>query len=187
MRTLTLAALSLLTACTSGPTLQNDDALGAEKLEVAMDESGRPTEIEYHVHPDAVPAAVHEAMEALHPGGAVTAAEKEFEGSRLFWELAKEIDGFKVEAMFYPDGRLYSQEVEVPASSVPEVVKSAVADADFGAVRAWEEIHDGDQQLVEYHAKTTSDGRNYKLLVGADGELLGVFREIEAEIEVPVE
>jgi len=179
--------LFLLTACASGPALHNEDGREAERLEIAMDSMGHPREIEYHIQPEAVPAAVHAAMETLHPGGRMTTAEKEYLGVDLYWELAKEIDGFAVEAMFRPDGTLHSQEVEVAASTVPESVKSAVARAGYGDVRVWEEIHDGMQQLVEYHAKTTRDGRNYKLLVGVDGQLLSVYREIEAEIEIPVE
>ena len=187
MRTKYLALLPLLAGCASGPTLHTDDALAAEKLEVALDSNGMPTEIEYHVNPAAVPEAVHAAMNALHPGGAATGAEKEYEGDDLYWELSKDVGGFKIEAMFAPDGTLHSEEVEVPASKVPEAVRATVTGACYGAVRAWEEIHDGDQTLVEYHAKTSKDGRNYKLLVGTGGDLLAVYREIESEIEVPVE
>ena len=187
MKTIPIAGLLLLTACATGPSFQNADALDAERLEVAMDAKGNATEIEYHVRPEAVPAAVHEAMEALHPGGQATGAEKEYEGSTLYWELCKEVDGYSVEAMFTPDGTLHAEEVEVPASVVPQGVRKMVAGAGYGDVRAWERVHDGDQELVEYHVKTTRDDRNYKLIVSTEAELLAVFREIEAEIEVPVE
>ena len=175
-------------ACKTYTEWHADEGLGAEGIEVQVDSKGRPLEIEYHVKPQAVPASVREAMDALHPGGEAVGAEKEYVGSDLFWELTKDIEGREVEAMFHPDGRLHSEEVEVEGSSVPDAVKAAVAARMDGEVTKWEEIRNGDRELVEYHAKLkASNGMKYKLLVTTHGEVFGVYREVPAEIEVPVD
>jgi hypothetical protein len=182
-----VACSPLFVGCAAQAEWRTSEALDAEKIEVQVDSEGRPLEVEHHVDPRSVPAPVREAMDALYPGGRAVGAEKEYVGSSLFWELTKEIDGREVEAMFLPDGTLHAEEVEVSAGSVPDAVKAAVAEHMSGELTKWEEIRDGDRQLVEYHAKLTSNGRSYKLLVAPGGEVLGVFREIPAEIEVPVE
>lgn len=189
-RTTTFALIScacLGAACVSGGHWSQADALGAEKIEMQVDREGRPVEIEYHITPDQAPAAVRAAMDKLHPGGRAVAGEKETVDGTLYWELSKEVDGLDVEAMFLPDGTLHSEEVEVRAASVPAAVRAA-ATARFGAeLGTWEEIRDGDRKLVEYHAKGTKGGKNYKLRLGLDGAFLGMVREVPAEIEVPVD
>jgi hypothetical protein len=92
-----------------------------------------------------------------------------------------------VEAMFLPDGTLHSQEIEVPADAVPDVVKTAALGAfTGGTVNAWEEIRDGSRLLVEYHVKIAADGKNYKIAVSLDGKVTARHREVVAEIEVPL-
>lgn len=184
----TLLALSALLApaCVTAPGWSNQDALNAESVEVQVDENARPTEIEFHVSPDEVPANVMDAMNALWPGGKAVAAEKEFIGSTLYWEVTKEVEGREVEAMFQQNGTLHSEEIEVPAESVPDAVQAAVRARMKGQVTKWEEIHDADRNLVEYHAKLSANGKKYKVLVSTDGNVLGVVREVPAEIEVPV-
>jgi hypothetical protein len=56
-----------------------------------------------------------------------------------------------------------------------------------GNVDKYEEIRDAERELVEYHVKLTAEGKRYKLRVSPGGEVLGVAREVPAEIEVPVE
>ena len=177
----------VLVSCASQTEWRTEDALAADKVEVQVDGDGRALEIEYHVSPDVVPAAVHTAMDTLHPGGQAIGGEKEFIGSQLFWELSKVIDGREVEAMFHPDGTLRSEEAEVAVEDVPDEVRAAVAARLAGTVRKWETVRDSDRALIEYHAKVDSDGRQYKLVVSTDGEILRVVRELLAEIEVPVE
>lgn len=184
-----VAALSLITmaaACRSAVGWDNREALASESIEVQLDEDARPLEVEYHVSPERVPASVRAAMDELHAGGQIVAAEKEYVGSDLYWELTKEIDGREVEAMFRPDGTLHSEEVEVSAGDVPQVVQESVRARMAGTVTKWEEIRDGQRNLVEYHAKVAKDGAKYKVIVTTDGAVIGVLREIPAEIEVPV-
>ena len=185
-RTAVAICLPLLGACASDAAWRSEDALLAELVEMQVDGSGNTVEIEYHVAISMVPAEVRAAMDALHPGGRTTGAEKEYQGSELYWEITKQVGGRSVEAMFRPDGTVHSQEIEVPATAVPEEVKRSVASMVRGQVTKWEEIRDEDGELVEYHAKVSSDGMKYKASVSADGEALGVVREIPAEIEVPV-
>ena len=186
-RRLALVLLLPLASCASGAAWHLEDGLAAERIEMQVEACGKPREIEYHVRPESVPGEVRAAMDRLHPGGEATAAEREYEGSTLYWEITKEIDGLEVEAMFLPDGTLHSEELEVAASAVPEAVRAAVAGAPWGEPDAWEEIRDGERRLVEYHVKTSREGKRYKLLLDPGGALRQVFREVPAEIEVPVE
>jgi hypothetical protein len=164
----------------------NEDALNAEWVEIQLDENARPLAVEFHVSPDEVPANIMDAMDALYPGGSAVAAEKEFVGSNFYWEVTKEIDGREVEAMFQQNGKLHSLEIEVPADSVPESVRAAVQTRIQGQINKWEEIRDENRILVEYHAKLTANGKKYKAMVSTDGNVLGLVREVPAEIEVPV-
>ena len=178
---------TLAGGCATGAHWSNADALSCDKLEVTMDAHGTPREIEYHIQPDQVPTVVPDAMDRLHPGGQVVAAEKEWDGKQLCWELSKEIGGFEVEAMFFPDGRLHSEEVQVAATSIPAAVRTTAEGHLGGQVNHWEEIRDGDRKLVEFHVKKTADGKDYKLRVSKAGVLLETYREVVAEIEVRVE
>ena len=188
LTTLTVLPACLATvACQSGRLLDTGDALAAESIELQVTAAGNMGEIEYHIDPMAVPAAVRTAMDELHPGGAYTAAEKEVNDGVLYYELSRTAGGMEVEAMFTPDGRLHSEEVEVAGTAVPEVVRTTAMDARSGAmVTKWEEIRDGDRRVFEYHVKMTSGGKNWKVMVAPSGTLLAIYREIPAEIEVPV-
>lgn len=158
----------------------------AEKIEMALGPAAQPLEVEYHLPAEAVPPAVHAAMEARHPGGTVLGAEKEVSGGRLYWELAKEIEGYKVEAMFRPDGTLYEEEIEIPEAQVPAAVRDATRAAwPDGRVKAWEVIRDARGAIVEYHVKLDSSGRAVKAIVAPGGTVRGARYEVPAEIEVP--
>ena len=184
---ISLAGLPMVVACASSAGWQTHDASTADLIEMSVDAHGIPLEVEFHMSPDAVPAVVRDAMDRLHPGGTATGAEKEFIAGGVYWEVTKSIDGRDFEAMFHPDGRLHSEELEVQADAVPAAVQSAVHASGRGEVTKWEEIRDADGALVEYHVKLASDGRKYKLRVSSSGEVLAVLREVPAEIEVPVQ
>ncbi len=170
-----------------GSDLSVENALQAVKIETTMDAQGRHAETEFHIRPDEVPEAVHKAMEAKHPGGKYIGAEKEYNNGQLYYELAKEIDGFEAEAMFLPDGTPHDSEVQVPVTKVPQGVQDSIQKGyPNGTVNAWEEIRDGKDVLVEYHVKLTDGDRNYKVAVSPAGKLTAAWREIPAEIEVPV-
>jgi hypothetical protein len=174
-----------LAACATPNAWNNDDALGAEKIEMVMNPDGKPGEIEFHIDPSEVPAAVRRAMEDLHPAGRYTGAEKEMEDGVLYYELTRTAGGMDIEAMFTPEGKLHSEEIQVPASKVPDAVKKAAAGAvDGGKVTSWEEIRDSERMVVEYHVKKTSGKKNWKIAITPTGEVLAVYREIVAEIEV---
>ncbi|MDJ0976796.1 MAG: hypothetical protein QNJ98_20240 [Planctomycetota bacterium] len=169
-----------------GTALDLDAARSATKLELSLDGAGRPDEIEYHIPPSEVPEAVRQAMDAVAPGPDV-GAEKEYNGGRLYYELSRMVDGFKIEAMFHPDGRLHEIEAEVDPSTVPQAAKDAVTATWPNATNhKWEVIKDGDQSIVEYHVKLLDGGMNLKIIVFTDGKLGRVYREVVSEIEVPM-
>ena len=182
------AVVAALASCQSAVSISCDEALSAKKLEIQIDVEGRMTEVEYHISPTDVPAAVQEAMDRLHPGGAFTDAEREYHGGKVYFELNRMVGGLEVEAMFLPDGTLHSEEVEILRTNVPESVRIAIRDGyPEGRVTKYEEIRDGNRELVEYHVKVRQGGIAYKVLVSPEGEHIGTFREIESEIEVPVD
>jgi len=174
-------------AAPSGQAIRVSDARMAQKIEMQVGYDGAPKEIEYHILPEQVPDAVQKAMDDLHPGGAFTGAEKEYEGGVLYYELTREADGHEIEAMFTPGGSLHSEEIAVSEENVPDAVKAAIAKTwPEGAVRTWEEIRDSKRELKEYHVKLTQDGMNYKVMVSPGGTVKSAVREVVAEIEVPV-
>jgi hypothetical protein len=184
LRMLLIVAI-VLPAC-GGARWNNDDALNAKKIEMTMSAQGKPMEVEFHISPSEVPPAVREAMDRLHPGGAFTDAEKEWYKGKLYYELAREVKGMEVEAMFTPDGQLFQQEIEVPQSKVPAGVQTAARAAlSGGKVSKWEEIRDGNNALLEYHVKMARGGKNFKLMITTGGRVMAVYREIPSEIEVP--
>ena len=175
----------LLPAC-GGARWNSEDALNAKKIEMTMNAQGKPMEVEFHILPSHVPEVVREAMDKAHPGGAFTDAEKEWYKGKLYYELARKVKGMEVEAMFTPEGQLFQQEIEVPQAKVPAGVQTAARAAlSGGKVNKWEEIRDGENKLLEYHVKMLRGGKNYKLMLTTDGRVIGVYREVPSEIEVP--
>jgi len=179
--------LASLAACQS-VVIDNEAALQARSLEVQLDASGLPVEIEYHCESADVPQAVHDAMTELHGEGEDVGAEREWLAGVQDFEFVREVDGLAVEAMFTADGQLHAEEVEVRREDVPAaVVDAAAARWPQGRVSSWEVVRDGRRQLVAYHVKVSDGGRRYKAAVSADGVVTGVWRELEAEIEVPLD
>jgi hypothetical protein len=163
-----------------------DDARIASSIEIIMEKDGTVKEVEYHVDPTRVPPAVWKAMDKMYPGLKPIAAEKEMDAGNLYYELAVEKDGRKVEAMFTADGDLYSQEIEVDPATVPEAVKKTIKEKyGDGTVTQWEVIKGPDGNIVEYHVKLTAAGKKHKILVSEDGFVFGAYYEVPAEIEVP--
>lgn len=164
-----------------------DDARIARKIEIQVDEAGNYREVEFHVDPAAVPAAVRDAMRKLHPGCVHKDAEIEREGDVTYYEITSEKDGLEYEAMFLPDGTLHAEENQIAASNVPETVRAAVTAAfPSGEVAKWEEIRDGKRTLVEYHVKLADKGRKVKAAVSTAGSVTRAVLEVPAEIEVPI-
>jgi hypothetical protein len=176
-----------MVARSGGPNWSLADARQAVKLEVTVDANGARQETEYHVDPSGVPDAVKQAMDARHPGGAYIGAEKEWNGGRLYWELAREVNGFEVEAMFTPSGQLYSEEIQIPEDEVPAAVKDAIATTwPAGSVKHYEMIRDGSGTITEYHVKLDAAGQALKIVVSTGGTIKAGYREVPAEIEVPI-
>ncbi len=187
---LSASALALLLgACAAFPPETSDLTRNLPpdgSLEVALSSSGRVLEVEFHVPPGQLPAAILAA--AREVVGEPLEAEIEFHGRTRFYEVTgKRVDGTKIEAMFDAEGRLHSLEIQVPRDEVPpEVVRAAEAWGGGGSIRSWEKILDGQEVLQAWHVKSTVAGRKLKLIFGADGALVEVRRETPAEIEVPI-
>ena len=183
---LTIMCMMGLVGCSSAHW-SNDDALMARSIEMQVDEGGSLTEIEYKIDPMKTPAAVRAAMDRLHPGGPFTDAEKEWNEGQLYFELSRVVGGMEVEAMFTPEGKLHSEEVQVTAAKVPAAVKSAIQSRwPRATVKKWEEIRDSERMVREYHVKLRQGDRHLKVAVSTAGVVRAAWREMPAEIEVPL-
>jgi len=185
-----VALLIALPACQSARAQWDNVSAGAAKtLEVQVDEKGKMKEVEYHVTPTQVPQAVRDAMDRLHPGAPFDDAEKEWHGGSLYYELSRKVKGMDVEAMFTPEGVLFSEEIQVPMTSVPAPVRDAAMACLGSSARAdkWEEIRDESRAIVQYHVKLSRGKDKYKVIFSIDGQLIAIYREVPSEIEVPVQ
>lgn len=179
------------TSCQSGPfpSSTGTDVLlvGAEgKIEVGLTPAGGVAEVEFHISFADLPTVIRDAAEAHMPAGELLGCEKEYHGGTLYWEVARRVEGREVELMFDAEGNPYQWERQVESSEVPEVVLRAVGQAVTGTLVVLEEILDAEKTLIEYHAKKNDQGIRYKVLISPEGEVLQVFRETLAEIEVPL-
>lgn len=156
-------------------------------IEMAFNNSGQVLEVEFHLSPNELPRKVLEAVEAKLPGGEIEDCEKEYEGGQLYYEVSKVIAGRETEMMVTPAGRVHLYEIAIDASEAPPAILAA-ADRSFpgGIRRSVEKILDRHDRLIEYHVKKTVNDTKYKIMVAPDGTVRRAFREIPAEIEVPV-
>jgi hypothetical protein len=156
-------------------------------IEMTINDDGSVTEVEFHVPPSKLPRNVLETVEAKLPGGEIEDCEKEYEGGQLYYEVSKIIAGRETEIMVTPAGRVHLYETAIDVSGAPPAILAA-ADRAFpgGIVGSVEKILDRHDRLIEYHVKKTINGTKYKVMVAPDGTVRRAFREIPAEIEVPV-
>jgi hypothetical protein len=157
------------------------------KIEFAVNRHGELKEVEYHVDADQVPEKVRNAAAEHFPGSRIVDAEKEYDHGELYWEVTVRKGSETQEIMMTPGGKPYRMEIQVRASEVPSAVLAAADDALPGGRRtSVEKILDGKENLLEYHIKKTVDGMHYKILVTPDGKARKIYREVPAEIEVPM-
>jgi hypothetical protein len=124
----------------------------------------------------------------MFPGSRITDGEKEFDDNgRLYWEVTVKKGSEEKEIMLTPAGKPYRMEIKVRESEVPsEVIAAADSAAPGGRRTSVEKILDGKENLLEYHIKKSVNGIHYKILVTSDGRVREVYREVMAEIEVPL-
>jgi hypothetical protein len=186
-----LAASIVLAGCrTTGfpPETSKDAALvpANETVEVGIDDGGRVRVVEFHVPPDALPAAIRAAADREMPGGEIVGCEKEYVDGVLHWEVTKRVSGKEVEVLFDMKGNPVEWEIEIDRTAAPAAVLAAADSAAGGSVTKIEEIRDGAKKLTAYHVKKADRGIRYKLEIAPDGRVLRVLRETNAEIEIPI-
>ncbi len=192
MRALCILSPLLLTLSCSTWSLPSRTRAEAGRLgpdgsiEMALAKDGRILEIEYHLPPSALPLEIREAADRVMGQGPVVGIEKELAGGELFWEVVKEIRGKKWEVLFSREGKVVNWEIEIEVAEVPQAVL-AVADAfaGGGTRTSHEKILDANKNLLSYHVKKVVGGVKVKLAISPDGKLLGAWREVPAEVEVP--
>ena len=78
-------------------------------------------------------------------------------------------------------------ELAIEESNVPaDILAAADRAVPWGMRTSVEKILDRKESLIEFHVKKVADGLRYKILIAPDGTVKQVFREIPAEIEVPI-
>jgi hypothetical protein len=175
-----------LAPCSSTPGIDVGEARGARLVEVQLDAGGSLAEVEHHIAPGEIPAAVRAAMDRLRSGGTYTDAERAMHAGEMLLELSRTVNGLEVEARFSAPGELRSEGIQVRSEALPAAVREAVGARLPGqTVKKYEEIRDGSRTLVEYHVKLEAGGARHKLMLSPAGELLGHYLELEAELEVP--
>jgi hypothetical protein len=156
------------------------------KLEVGLTEDGGIGDVEFHVPLEALPAAVRAAADRHMPGGDVVDCEKEYLDGVAHWEVTKRTAGKDQEILFDSTGTPVLWELEIDPSSAPKNVIEA-ADAAIGGSRTKvEEIRDAAKNLTAYHIKKDEGGIRYKIVLSTKGVVEQVYREMSAEIEVPI-
>ncbi len=156
-------------------------------IELAVDKDGSLLEVEFHVPKETIPARALQAVNAKIPAGTIVDCEKEYHGGVVYYEVTKELDGRKYEIMVTPTGRLYRLELEIADSDAPARVLAAADRAvPWGRRTLVEKILDGNERLIEFHVKKVAEELRYKILIAPDGTVKQVFREIPAEIEIPI-
>lgn len=155
-------------------------------IEFGIDKSGGVMEVEFHTKAERLPPDILVAAEREIPGGTILDCEKEWCGRKVRWEVTKKVGGKEMEVLFDEKCNVVSWEIEVDAREVPANVLATADGAAPGTRKKVEEIRDGKKKLLAYHMKKEDRGIRYKIAVSPDGKLKGVWRETNAEIEVPV-
>jgi len=156
-------------------------------IELGLDRSMKIVDIECHISPRELPDQIRSAADAHVGAGDIVAAEKEYQGGKLRWEITKMIDGKEWEVLFDPQGNPTSWEVQIDPGEAPEGVLKVTEDKVGGSITSVEKILDDAKNLTAYHVKRDADGYHYKLIVSPEGRLRMTLRETKAEIEVPLD
>lgn len=156
------------------------------KIEARIDTQGRIVGLEFHVPPAELPAVIVAAAGHVIGEGPVIDVEREFIDGVGYWEVLKRIDGRQVEVLFDEAGKPKSWEVEIDPSEAPPNVLAAAEAAAPGTRSKVEKILGPARELLAYHVKLAGDRGRYKVEVSPHGKVAAVWREVDAEIEVPV-
>jgi hypothetical protein len=165
--------------------LAQDTRLGGEFM-LEVDASGKVISYAAQIDPAAVPAVCRDAIEKAHPGGKVQFAEKEIIDGKTYFELSKEIDGLRVEALATPEGAVIGGERVLPQKEIPaDVVAAANKLVPEGEVIAVERIH-GPESLgaPEHHVKKQISGEVVRIRV-TDKGAVEVLRKLKTDLKVP--
>lgn len=131
---------------------------------------------------DEVPEAVKQAALAAMPGIELVEAEVEQERQGMVYELEGTLDGKRYEIEVTSDGTVLEVELEedeeIPVTELPQLVRQAAEKALPGAELIEAEIVRPASGMA-YEIEARQDGKEYEILVGADGRLLGIEEESE--------
>jgi len=165
--------------------LAQDTKVGGEFM-LEVDATGKVIAYAAQIDPSAVPAVCRDAIEKAHPGGKITGAEKEIIDGKTYFELMKEIDGLRVEAVATPEGVVAGGERVLPQKEIPaDVVAAANKLVPEGEVVAVEKVT-GPESLgaPEHHVKKQISGEVVRIRV-TDKGAVEVLRKLKTDLKVP--
>ncbi|MBI4569570.1 MAG: hypothetical protein HY719_14340, partial [Planctomycetes bacterium] len=189
-----LAAVALVAVgCAGAPLPREALALGKSVpvgavVEFQSDRAGRLTEVKFPIAESALPETVRKVVDEKCPGRTTETAVSFTHGAKHYVvNRAPSKGGGEVETIVHEDGSFCCVETTVPAEQIPAaVMKHAHEAVPGGELTKTEEIRDGDGDVFEYHVKKTIEGVRYKIVLGAQGKLKVVYREIPADVEIPM-
>lgn len=120
------------------------------------------------------PAAVQKAVNEQLKGGKLRGLSMEVEKGKTTYEAEMTVNGSDRDVVIDPEGKIVEAEHVVELSTLPEIVRAALArEAGKGSVEKVEEVtRDG---VVSYEAVIKEAGKkNREVVVGADGRAVVV-------------
>jgi hypothetical protein len=155
-------------------------------MEVTLGGSGYVDGVEFHVPLETLPEEIHEAALNHAADSEIVSCEKEYLGRKQYWEVTVLRGSKQEELLFDSAGTVHRWEIQIDVLDAPEAILEEADSAVGGWIVEVEEIRDADYELVEYHVKKNNNGDRYKLVFRASGKLKQVYKEVPAELEVPI-
>jgi len=126
-----------------------------------------------------LPAAVTEAFTKAYPKAVITGADKEVEKGKTVYEIESLDGATKRDLLYTPDGKAIEIEEALPAESLPEAVKKAIAkEFPTGTIQKAEKTtHD---VKIQYDVVVKNKEKMHEASVSVDGKILSK-KELKAK------
>jgi hypothetical protein len=141
-------------------------------------------EEERQVSEKEVPQTVLQAFNNTYPGATIKEYAEETEDGKTFYEVSCEFEGRKIDAIYNPDGTVFTIEEVIPADELPDVIHQAIAkEFQQFSIELAEKIEKEGKQFFEVKLLNTKNQKKYELLFSDDGKLIEKEKMEEDEEE----
>lgn len=137
-------------------------------------EKQNPEQMEEHEEAvKEVPQPVKKAFDKTYPGAEIKGYSKEIEDGQTHFEVACTFNGHRIDALYNPDGSVAEIEEVVSADSLPEAVKTSVANEfkDYSINHA-EKVHKEGKVLYELKIKDSEGKNRLEVVFSEKGQIL---------------